>query len=122
MNQLHNLKIFTERRRKLRKEATSQEKILWEKLRNKKTGLKWRRQHSIGGYIADFYCAEKKLIIEIDGAHHFQNENKEYDKNRTDYFDGLDVKVIRFTNEEIDKNLEEIIVRISSPLLLEERG
>ena len=80
-------------------------------------GFKFRRQHSIGGYIVDFYCPSKKLVIEIDGKEHSKKENKEYDKIRTDYFAGLDINVLRFTNAEINTNIENVVDGIVNKLI-----
>jgi len=90
-------------RKELRKNQTPQEIILWSKLRNNQTKQKWRRQVSIGPYIADFYCAKKLLVIEIDGSQHL--DNKEYDKDREKYFLYLGIRTIRFWNNEINTNI-----------------
>ena len=71
--------------RVLRQEETKTEKILWQKLRNKKLGIKFRRQHPVDMYILDFYAPDIKLAIELDGSPHRERENKEWDKDRTDY-------------------------------------
>lgn len=102
-------------RRILRKNSTPEEDKLWEYLRNKKLGQKFKRQYSISGYIVDFYCPGKRLVIEIDGGQHIQN--KEYDKNRTKLFNDLDIKVIRFWNSEIEKDIDTVLNKIS-PLLM----
>ena len=96
--------IFTkstlkERRKDLRKNMTMAESLLWDELRNKKIGFKFRRQHSIGIYIIDFYCVEKKLIIEIAGKIHLKNYF--YDKERDNYLISLGASIIRIKNEEI---------------------
>lgn len=114
MQTLHNIKEYYSRRKELRNNATKEEVLLWLKLKNSQTGFKFRRQHSIGGYIADFYCPSKKLIIEIDGSQHFGKEEVEYDKIRTEYFDGLDIKVLRFTNVEINTTMNEVLKKIIS--------
>jgi len=67
MNTIHNIKSKEHARKQLRKSATPQEIILWSKIRRKQLNYKFRRQHSIGKYIVDFYCPKKKLIIELDG-------------------------------------------------------
>ena len=87
MSHIHNLKYLHDVRINLRKEITPQEKILWQKLRNSSLGYRFRRQHSIGNFIADFYCATKKLAIELDGSQHL--DNTEYDQERTNYFESL---------------------------------
>lgn len=103
--------------RELRKNMTKVEKILWIVLRNKKIGAKFRRQAPFvfgdnHNYVADFYCAEKKLIIELDGEIHNSDLEKEYDKFRQDIFEVSGYKVIRFKNEEIIKNLDTVLDRI----------
>jgi very-short-patch-repair endonuclease len=93
-----------EKRIVLRKQETPEEKILWEILRNKKLGYKWKRQVSIGVYVADFYCREKGLVIELDGNHHVTN--KEYDLIREEYFKSTGVTTLRFWNYEIHNNIK----------------
>jgi len=100
------------RRRELRREQTTDEKILWEELRNRKQGFKFRRQYSIGGYILDFYCPEIKLAIELDGGHHFEKENVLYDIERTSYLEVLGCNVLRFKNAELNENLEKVLLTI----------
>ena len=114
MKTIFNIKVLFERRKELRNNSTQEEILLWLKLKNSQTGYKFRRQHSIGGYIADFYCPTKKLVVEIDGSQHDEKENKEYDKIRTEYFEGLDLKVLRFTNEEINTSMDRVIQKIIS--------
>jgi very-short-patch-repair endonuclease len=116
MTKVYNILKLKERRSKLRENQTPQEIILWSKLRREQLGFKFRRQHSVGGYIADFYCPAKKLIIEIDGSQHFEKNAKEYDKNRTKFFEGLDIKVLRFDNSEINTNIEGVILKIITEL------
>jgi leucyl-tRNA synthetase len=116
MTRIYSLVKFKERRRELRKKATAQENLLWEKLRNRKLGYKFRRQHSVGGYILDFYCKEKRLLIEIDGEIHQTKENKEYDEVRDKYFRELNFKILRFKNYEIEKDTEKVVEKIKSCL------
>jgi very-short-patch-repair endonuclease len=112
----------------LRRNQTEAEDIIWQCLRNRKIlNFKFRRQHPVHHYIADFYCHEAKLIIEIDGGIHNNPENQEYDNNRSNELKDIGITVIRFKNEEVNGNLDEVLNRIkgyltpSSPLL-EERG
>lgn len=112
MPRAYNLTELKESRRELRKRATPQENILWEKLRNRKLGPKFRRQHSIGRYILDFCCPEKKLIVELDGSVHDNEEAKEYDKVRDKFFRELDFKVLRFKNYEVENNMEKVLETI----------
>jgi len=109
MKLIHNIKKLLPRRKELRNKSTPEEILLWLQLKNSKTGFKFRRQHSIGGYIADFYCPEKKLIVEIDGPQHFKKENREYDLVRSNYFEGLDIKVLRFTNKEVSTETQKVL-------------
>lgn len=117
MELIHNNKILKNRRRELRKNLTKTEEILWWYLRDKKLGVKFKRQHSIGGYILDFYCAEKKLIIELDGEIHNTKEAKEYDEVRDKYFKELGYKTIRFLNKEVEDNIESVIEKITAELV-----
>ena len=91
----------------LRKELTPTERKLWAYLRGDKLGVNFRRQHAIGNFIPDFVCIEKKLIIELDGSQHLEQE--EYDEERTKYFESLDYKVIRFWNNDVTKNMDGVI-------------
>ncbi len=118
MKIVNNIKILLERRKDLRNNSTPEEILLWLRLKNSQTGFKFRRQHSIGGYIADFYCPLEKLVIEIDGSQHFKKENKEYDKVRSDYFEGLNIKVLRFTNTEVATETEKVVNAIKNHLAL----
>ncbi len=102
-------------KRKLRQEMTSAEEILWKELRAKRlAGTKWRRQSNIGTFIADFRCAEHRLIVEVDGEiHEFQ---KEYDKVRTEIIGDHTYRVIRFTNKEVLNELPMVLKKISEAL------
>jgi very-short-patch-repair endonuclease len=114
MTHIHNLKHLGVARRLLRKDFTPEEKILWFHLRNNNLGYRFRRQHSIGNFIADFFCAESRLIIELDGGQHL--DNKEADKERTEYFESLGIKVIRFWNSEITGDIDKVIMKIKDNL------
>ena len=116
MKTVNNIKSLLYRRKELRNQSTPEEILLWLQLKNSKLGFKFRRQHSIGGYIVDFYCPSKKLVLEIDGPSHFTKEGKEYDEVRTQFFKGLDVKVIRFTNLEVSTETQKVIGKIKSEL------
>ena len=88
--------------------------MIWECLRNKKTGHNIRRQHIIGNFITDFVCLPKKLIIEIDGKIHLKQ--KEYDELRTFRLNELGFEVIRFTNEQVFNNPELVVSKIKEEL------
>ena len=98
----------------LRDNMTNAEKILWEKLRNKNfQNLKFRRQHPISLYIADFYCHELKLIIEIDGGYHSAADQMLSDKERTEVLNFNDIEVIRFTNQQVEHELDSVLLILS---------
>lgn len=112
MKRFNNLKNYKKFRKDLRNYATPQEIILWSRLRKSQLGYKFRRQHSIGKYIVDFYCPEKKLIIEVDGGQHDEENARKYDENRTKYFESLGVKVLRCWDNEINNNISGVIQEI----------
>ncbi len=88
----------------MRKDYTEAEGALWEVLRNNNTGEKFRRQHPIDSYIADFICLQKSLIVEVDGGYHLDAEQKQYDETRSKRLNEIGFEVIRFTNDEVLKN------------------
>lgn len=99
--------------RALRKNMTEQEKNLWYKyLRNHH--VKFNRQKVIGKYIVDFYSNSAKLAIEIDGSQHYNEENKQYDKKRTEYLNSLGINVIRFSNDECVNNFDGVCMSIDT--------
>ncbi|MDQ3022345.1 MAG: endonuclease domain-containing protein [Bacteroidota bacterium] len=99
--------------RKLRKQMTAAEIILWRELRGKKVnGLRFRRQHPVSRFVVDFYCHEKKLVIELDGEVHDSKEAKEKDESRTFALESLGLKVIRFRNEDVIDKLESVLEKI----------
>ncbi len=115
MTKLNNKQIFKDRRRELRKSSTKAEQILWEYLRRKNFNFKFKRQNSIGPYIIDFYAPSIKLAIELDGNDH--KENKDYDKNRTNYLKDKGIKVLRFWNSEIENDIDKVLEKIRLNLL-----
>jgi len=93
--------------------------MLWSILQHSNLGgYKFRRQHSVGSYILDFYCPSEKLAVELDGDSHFTDEAIEYDRERTAYLNALNIKVIRFLNTDVYNNLnvvcEQILEKIKS--------
>ena len=93
---------------------TSAESALWEVLRGKRLGYRFRRQHPIGDYIPDFVCLPKRLVIEIDGGYHFIGDQQLSDQERTEYLNQHGFEVLRFTNDEVIGNTEQIIKKIQS--------
>ena len=110
MNFKHN-KDFLTRARQLRKNMTKEEKHLWYDFLCDYQP-KFRRQKIISPYIVDFYCAEAKLIIELDGSQHFELDAIEYDRERTAYLNALGLEVIRFTNGQINRDFQNVCLCI----------
>ncbi len=99
MTKLHNRKELREFRKRLRTNSTPAEIALWKMLqRGKLESRKFRRQHSVGNYIVDFYCATEQLAIELDGEGHFTEGGLLYDKERDEYLLSCGIRTIRFEN------------------------
>jgi very-short-patch-repair endonuclease len=107
---IYNRKSLKHYRRDLRKNQTPHETILWKKLKNKKLlGYKFYRQYSATNYILDFYCPKARLAIELDGSHHAEKDIREYDMIRTMHLESLNITVLRFWNNEVVNNLENVM-------------
>src|SRR6266496_4616745 len=91
----------------LRKKSTPAERKLWSRIRNDQLGITFRRQHAVGKYIPDFSSPKAKLIIELDGSQHLEQE--QYDEERTKYLESQGYKVIRFWNNAVIKDIESLI-------------
>ena len=99
--------------RKLRRDQTPWEIKVWNALRNRQIGwMKFRRQFQIGTFVVDFCCIEKKLIVELDGGHHNEDQNRLKDEARQRYLESQGYKMLRFWNNELDANLEGVIEQI----------
>jgi very-short-patch-repair endonuclease len=104
-------------RKILRNSLTPAEAVLWKCLQRRRLlGQKFRRQISIDRYIVDFYCPEKKLVIELDGDGHFTPNGGDYDDQRTKFLEKQGLTVIRFENDELKDNLEGVLETIQSYL------
>ena len=114
MHYISNRSIFKSRRSYLRAQSTTPEQKLWSKLRNKQMGsnYKFRRQFGVGTFIVDFYCPTLKLAIEVDGNSHTSKQAQSYDRWREKYLKTLGITYLRFTNEEIMKNLDGVLMTI----------
>jgi len=100
--------------RELRRASTSAERTLWSMLRGKQLlGLKSRRQHPLPPYIVDFYCHEKRLVVELDGGQHNEVARTAYDLERTAWLQAQGLRVIRFWNHEVEPSLEGVLVAIA---------
>jgi very-short-patch-repair endonuclease len=91
----------------LRKESTLAEHKLWSRIRNDQLGVTFRRQHAIGKYIPDFCSPKARLIIELDGSHHL--DQQAYDQERTQYLESQGYKVIRFWNKDVMNDMDGVI-------------
>ena len=100
----------------LRKQMTPAERALWQRLRrNQLDGWHFRRQHPVGGFIVDFFCAKAKLVIEVDGPIH--EKQRAYDAERTQLLESLkDYRVIRFTNDEVLNDIDSVLAKIREAL------
>ena len=97
----------------LRRNMTNAEKLLWEYLRNRKIdGFRFRRQHPIGEFVPDFFCYELMLVIELDGEIHNSKTQSERDDERTKKLNKLGIKVIRFSNKEVENKITQVISQI----------
>ncbi len=102
-----------DRRRELRGEMPEAEQKMWQVIRGKQLeGFKFRRQYGIGPYIIDFYCPEKRVAIEIDGDSHYEPSAILYDRQRDDYLKSCGVDILRFTNLDVQLNLDSVAERI----------
>jgi len=101
---------------------TDAEKLLWSKLRMKQLqGLMFSRQKPLGEYIADFYCHQAKLVIEVDGGQHFSDETIEYDRIRDEFMRSAGLTVLRFTNTDVINNIDGVIEVIINKIPLNPR-
>ena len=98
---------------RLRRGMTVTEKIIWDRVCKNQLGVRIRRQHPVCKFIADFYCHEVKLIIEIDGGIHLRPENKEYDISRDTILKEFQIEILRFTNDEVINEPDLVIEKIT---------
>jgi very-short-patch-repair endonuclease len=115
-------KIFNPKRTKakrkyLRNNMTKTEVILWSKLKGRQlANIKFRRQHGIGKYVVDFYAPEYKLIVEVDGESHYTIQGQQHDYEKNNYLENFDLKIIRFTNDEVKNHLDGVLEMIKETL------
>lgn len=108
--------LLKEKAKELKGFPTEAELLLWEHLRNRQLGAKFNRQHIIGDYIVDFVCLEKGLVIEVDGAYHNMAEQRKADAIRSKELARMGFEVIRFSNEEVFQNINNVQDRIKDRL------
>ncbi len=100
--------------KQLRANMTLAEKRLWGRLKNEQiNGYSFCRQRPIGAFIVDFYCQKAKLVIEVDGEIHLTKEIQREDKNKDIYFQSINLTILRFTNNDVFTNIEEVIKKIT---------
>ena len=102
------------RARMLRRNMTLPEGMLWQVLRTRPAGLKFRRQHPIGRCIVDFYCPTARLVIEVDGASHSMGDHPERDSRRDQWLRGQGLRVLRFGARDVMNDLEAVVTAITS--------
>ena len=108
---------MSEHARSLRRNQTDAEKKLWYHLRDRRLdGWKFRRQHSVGPYVLDLYCADAKLVIEVDGGQHDYDEHRNHDEKRTAYLISQGLNVMRFWNNEVMENTVGVLEAIREAL------
>jgi len=108
---------LTQFARELRKRSTMEERIIWKRLRGGHfSGFKFRRQHPINHYIADFICIERALIVELDGGHHGNDEKLNYDAKRDAELRTMGYRILRFPNRDVKLNLDGVLNTILAEL------
>jgi very-short-patch-repair endonuclease len=123
MQEIHNRAAMKPRRKDLRRALTPAEAVLWRGLqRSQVNGKKFRRQHSVGNYILDFYCPECRLAVELDGQGHFNSTISEYDYRRSEYLKKLKIRVLRFENRFVFEHPEGVLHAIREHLTLADGG
>jgi len=117
LENLKNLKSMQDFRKKLRHHLTSAEAKLWTLLKSKSLNhVKFRRQFSVGKYVLDFYCAESKLAIELDGEGHWQDAQILHDEKRKQFLEEQGIRVLRFENRVVWENPEWLLSEIEKKL------
>ena len=107
MTEAFNKEELKARRRSLRKNMPIAEVLLWSKLKNKQIlGERFLRQYSVDQYVLDFYCPRLKLAIEVDGDSHYMPDAEEQDKARQEHIEAFGIRFLRFTNEDVCKNVD----------------
>jgi type I restriction enzyme M protein len=115
------MSIELHKRRRLRQDATDGEALLWRMLRGRRFGgFKFRRQHSVGPYIVDFFCHERRLAIELDGSQHLEEAAVATDARRTAYLASGGITVIRFGSDRVFRELDLVLLEIAVGLGMED--
>ncbi|GEM_PF-74297 len=115
MTKIYNRRILKTIRKDLRNNLTFPEQILWSVIKGKQLGVKFRRQQSIGNYVVDFYCPEKRLVIELDGDSHFEDKDSQIkDQRRDAELKDMGIQVLRFTNKDVHESLEGVVDQVET--------
>lgn len=115
LNSIEELKPL---RKRLRGALTPAEAALWSLLgKSRLQGRKFRRQHSIGPYVVDFYCVQERLVIELDGAAHDSERRVEHDRDRTNFLAKLGLRIVRIENREVFDNPDGVLAYIAQQFL-----
>lgn len=123
MHQDANPHLFEKAKILRYQKMTRHELILWEHINKKQIlGQRFRRQHPIFNYILDFFCLSYRLCIEVDGGNHSDENISEFDEFRTEYLNSLGIKVLRFTNEDIENYLPVVLEKIEQDLMILMQG
>ena len=117
MTRFFNREGEKEKRRGLRKTMPPAEVILWQRIRTQQLGYKFRRQYSVGSYVIDFYCAQEKLAIELDGESHYVEGASERDKQRQEFIEKFGIRFLRFTYVDIYENIDGVLHVIVEELI-----
>ncbi len=113
MEFIHNKAELKALRKNLRNNGTPAEAALWNALKNSQLeGRKFRRQHSVGRFILDFYCPSERLAIELDGESHDNEATQENDQARSEYLNSLNIRVLRFENQAVMENPDGVLEKI----------
>jgi very-short-patch-repair endonuclease len=119
MNEIFNREDEKNKRRELRRSMPDAEVMLWSRLKGRQLlGCKFRRQYSVGSFVLDFFSAEIKLGIELDGDSHFQSGVREYDEKRQQFIESFGIKVIRILNTDIYQNLDGVLEMIGREVVM----
>jgi very-short-patch-repair endonuclease len=117
MTRVFNRTSEKEKRRKLRNSMTEEEIILWSRLKNRQVeGLKFRRQYSVGPFVVDFYCPDRKLAVEVDGGGHFERDAVIRDRRRQKFIEKYGIGFLRVTNLDVRRNLDGVLSAIREKL------
>lgn len=112
MPRIYNRYEFNSIRKQLRQNLTKAEIVLWSRLKGRQLGHKFRRQYGIGPYIVDFFCKELRLVVEVDGEEHLEDDWRERDIGRQKYIESHFIQFIRFSNDEVLEDTDGVIERL----------